>query len=201
MTELRDDKADPPLQPMLEGRWIRLRTVRNSDMDWLYHLSTGGDVSFRWRYRGETPSPPTFSRLLWEGVVTQYIAESKESSRPFGLLAAYHVDDRNRHGYVAVLFDQEHRSKGWPLESCALFIQYLFDVFPFRKLYFESLDFNVEQFGSGLQELLIEEGRLRGHAFHGGKYADMVTLALYRETWDLAAGPILRSLNGNIERA
>jgi RimJ/RimL family protein N-acetyltransferase len=178
----------------LEGRWTRLRPIFPPDIEWLYALSARADTTFRWRYHGETPSPQSFANALWQTVLAQFVAEEIRSAKNFGLVVAYAADNRNGHARVAVLFDSNHRDQGWPIEACALFISYLFAMFPLRKLYFEGPDYNVEQYASALRNLLIEEGRLKGHLYYDGRYADFVTLALYRETWEHRVAPIVENL-------
>jgi RimJ/RimL family protein N-acetyltransferase len=160
----------------------------------LYELSLSADTTHRWRFHGETPSPETFASRLSETVLTQFVAEELDPPRRFGLVAAYAADSRDGYAYLAVLFDPEHRSRGWPIEACALFINYLFAMLPLRKLYLEGVDFNIDQYASALRSLLVEEARLKSHVYYAGRFADLVTLALYRQTWDTHALPIVQLL-------
>ena len=65
-----------------------------------------------------------------------------------------------------------------------LLADHLFAHWTFRKLYGETLEFNLANLGGVLGPLLTEEGRLRQHAFAGGRYWDLVHLALYRDVWE-----------------
>lgn len=67
------------------------------------------------------------------------------------------------------------------------FIQYLFDHFDFRKLYFEVPEYNASLLATGAGSLLAEEGRLREHLYYGDRMWDMVVYALYREPWETVA--------------
>ena len=62
-------------------------------------------------------------------------------------------------------------------------VHYAFSTWPFRKLYMEATEKNLQSFRSGRQRFFSEEGRLRQHAFFDGHYMDLAILAIYRETW------------------
>ena len=66
------------------------------------------------------------------------------------------------------------------LEAFALFVRYLFRLWPLRKLYLELPEFNLPQFASAVRVgLLKEEGRLRGDRYFDGAYWDQLVLAVY----------------------
>lgn len=65
-----------------------------------------------------------------------------------------------------------------------IFVDYLFAVFPLRKLTAEVIDFNWIQFSSGSGRMFNEEGVLRSHEYHDGKYWDVHLLAIHREQWE-----------------
>jgi hypothetical protein len=64
-----------------------------------------------------------------------------------------------------------------------LFIDHVFTCWNFRKVYFETTEYNYPQFASGEGRLFELEGRLRGHRFYGGRYWDELILATSRELW------------------
>jgi RimJ/RimL family protein N-acetyltransferase len=104
-----------------------------------------------------------------------------------GLVTAYSADMRNQHASIAVLFSPEYAGSGWVVESLVLFIDYLFDVFPLRKLYFETLEFVYPSFASGEDRFFTIEGRLEAHEFHRGRYWDKLIGAIYRDGWPEAS--------------
>lgn len=169
--------------PALEGRTVRLRPIRPTDLDWLYDLSVGGSTGWRWRFRGVTPEPSRFSELLHQGVLVQHVVE-RPGRGPIGLVVAYQADLRNRHAHLGALFDPEHHRLPCTIEAVALFLDHLFMLWDLRKVYVEAPEFNLGQFASALGSYLEEEARLREHEFHDGRWWDQVTAALHRTTWD-----------------
>jgi RimJ/RimL family protein N-acetyltransferase len=67
--------------------------------------------------------------------------------------------------------------------GCALFFDYVFACWPFRKLYLELPEYNVPQVRSGIGTYFRLEGRLRAHSYLTGRYSDELILALYRDDW------------------
>ncbi len=77
--------------------------------------------------------------------------------------------------------------------GAALFLEYVFRGWSFRKLYFELPEFNLAQFSRGVNRLFVEEGRLREHLYYDGRFWDKVILALYRTTWEAQSKRILQA--------
>ena len=92
----------------------------------------------------------------------------------------------NQDGDIALGYTESSNSlfPSLPLEAFMLFLDYLFTVFGFRKLYGEVLEFNLTSFRSIIGKIAHEEGRLRDHEYFDGRYWDLVFLAIYREEWE-----------------
>lgn len=166
---------------VLEGRRVRLRPLGTPDYAWLYETGVGGEVAPRWRFRGTTPSPDDFVRALWDGVLVQFVVEHGGS--PVGMVTCYGADFRSGHAYFAIVAHPRASGTGLVIEGTVLFVDYLFDVFPFRKLYAEVLSVNLPAFASAVGRYLVEEGRLREHERYGEGYCDLHTFAVYRDHW------------------
>jgi RimJ/RimL family protein N-acetyltransferase/acyl carrier protein len=152
------------------------------DTDYLLRLHTIGEHLVRYRLRGQTPSPESFHRLLWEGVVAQFILRS-DSGAPVGLVSCFGADFRNRHAHIGVLGDPAWHGSGVLIAGAWRFVGYLFAEFDFRKLYAEVLEANFAAMRTGVGRLFEIEGRLTHHEYLGGGYQDVLVLALDRERW------------------
>jgi RimJ/RimL family protein N-acetyltransferase len=169
--------------PKLVGRRVALRPVRPADYDLLYRMELSEALGQRWRHRGWTPSPERFVQSLWEGVTAQFMVVDKSTNEPVGLVAGYGLDWRDATCSLAITAFPSHIGAGWILEGAELFLDYLFMLFPLRKVYAETVAGNYETFTAGAGLVFHEEGRLRDHDFYDGKYWDKVTLAVYRDEW------------------
>lgn len=181
-----------PLEPVLEGSRVRIRPVKPGDYAAIYDLTIKEAGGWRWVNRGDSRRFEGFVDDLWRNALVQHVIEEKVDNRMVGFVRAYSYQARDSHAHVAVLFDPEYRGRTWPWEGVILFLDFLFCVYPVRKLYMESLGFNFRQFASGLGKWFVEEGRLRDHEYHGGRYWDLHLLAMYREDFEKRAAALMR---------
>jgi RimJ/RimL family protein N-acetyltransferase len=168
----------------MTGRHVRLRAVFPSDYEYLYALATHEKLGWRWRYRGTTPNPEVFQQNLWQTTVVQFVVERIEDGRSIGHVQAFDADDRNGFCHIGILLDPAVERSGWALEALLLFLDYLFTVFTYRKIYAEVVEFNYEQFASGANSVFKVEGRFKDHDWHAGRYWDLIVLALYRQDFE-----------------
>ncbi|KJE24403.1 acetyltransferase, ribosomal protein N-acetylase [Frankia torreyi] len=179
--------ALPP--PRFAGRFLRLMPVLPASTPFLYELAVTPEIGFRWRYRGSVPSYPQFEQELWQGVLTQFVIESIETARPVGHAICYNPEFTLGYAYVGAAISADYTGSGLAVEALDLFVRYVFDIWPFRKLYFEVPEFNYPQFAGADREksaggALELEGRLRRHDFYRGRYWDRLILAVYRDSTD-----------------
>jgi RimJ/RimL family protein N-acetyltransferase/aryl carrier-like protein len=167
------------LAPVLGNHAYRLTPIKESDLDFLYLLATHPETGFRWRYRGNPPSPPQFAADLWGQVLVQYVARETATGEPAGLVLAYAADLAQGHASVGAVFTPEHTGTGLAAEITGLFVRYLFHTFRLRKLYLEVPGFNWAQVESGASRLFQVEGVLRDHDFYAGRYWDKYVCAIY----------------------
>ena len=140
-------------------------------------------LAFRWRHHGSHPSPVDFESSLWAGALCHFLVlDSRED--PVGLVSAYDADMANGHCRVAAASFRGKASGTRIITGMFLLLDYVFFGWPMRKVYLESLAFNVPQFQSVVGSLMREEGRLEQHSFLGGSYHDLLVLAIYREDWE-----------------
>ena len=181
----------PPPMQRTAGRWVTLRPVRHADYDAIRLAELSDELGVRWRHRGATPSPEAFAQALWAGVLVQYLVVDNDDHSLVGIVSAYNADLQSGTCHMGFArFDPDDRSPGL-IEGVLLVADHLFTHWTFRKVYGETLEFNLANLGGVLGPLLVEEGRLRDHAFAGGRYWDLVHLALYREVWETHRGRLL----------
>jgi acyl carrier protein/RimJ/RimL family protein N-acetyltransferase len=181
--------ADELAPPVLSGQFFRLAPVLPPAVPFLYNLAISPDVGYRWRYRGSVPSYQQFEQELWQGMLVQFLVESIQTNQPAGHLICYNPDLGLGHAYVGAAMAGPYLGTGIAAEPVQLFINYLFDVWPFRKLYLELPEFNYQQFASAGGRTLRVEARLRNHDYYRGRRWDRLVLAAYRPGEDGAPGP------------
>lgn len=168
----------------LHGHRVRLVPLTGAHQAEALDLFTRGENLNQFRFRGTTPSPESFVRLLWDRVLCQFAVA--EEGRMVALVSAFEADMRNRHVHVAVV-SRPDAPPGVGLEGLALLIEHLFTEFDFRKIYAEVMEPNAAAFHSGLDRVVEVEGRLVDHEYMGGDYQDMLILSVTRERWEAHA--------------
>jgi RimJ/RimL family protein N-acetyltransferase len=174
---------ESPTVPQLAGTRVRLRPIEQSDLEFLYQVSMIPQNAFRWRTRGTILDRQDFLASLKTGVLVQFVVEKKVSALPVGLITAYNANQRDGFVYISGISEPSLIGTGLVIEGLLLLVTYLFDVWPFRKIYIESIEFNATQFRNVLGQYLTEEARLKEHTYHGDRYWDTLTFAIYRQDW------------------
>ena len=168
----------------LVGRRVRLQLIGQEHYAFLHRLNVQPAEGFRWRHQGRTPSPEETIKSLWNGTLAQFIVETADGSAPLGLVNAHNADHRNRVASFALVATPEARGTTLMLDGLFIFMNYLFQNWPFRKLYAEVLEYNFAQFRGSGPGLYVIEGCLRQHNYYADRYWDKYILAVYRDTWE-----------------
>jgi RimJ/RimL family protein N-acetyltransferase len=164
--------------------------VLPSDYEYVYALTTHELVGWRWRYRGATPNLETFAQALYHNTLVNFVIERRDSPQRIGFAQAFDASERNGWCHIGLTLDPALSRMGWALESGVLFVNYLFTLWNFRKLYATVVEFNAPEFQSALQRGFELEGRLVEHEYHNGRYWDMLLYSYTREAWE-TTGPAL----------
>lgn len=179
----------------MEGPRVVLRPLLATDLEFLTRLASDPQVSFRWLFRGATPSPRTVEAAIWEQALTNFVVVERQSGLLVGFMNCYAADMRTGTAYVGAAIAPPYQGLGHLAEAGLVFLRYLFDTWNFRKLYAEMPDFNAPRFGTVLGSLMKEEGRLVAHHYLRGEFWDNVTYAIYRSDWDRLSGRWLSVLD------
>lgn len=174
----------------LEGRRVVLTPLGPAYYDFLWEMESGLD--FRFRFRGATPSPELFIASLWDSVVVAFIVLRRDTGGPIGLVTVYKEDTRSATAYVAVGLHPDAVGHVYGPEALVLLLNYSFHTFPYRKLYAESIEYNISGLSGLREKLFVEEGRFRDHEFIAGRWWDRVYFAVYRERWNELRPKLLR---------
>lgn len=182
--------SDPDVRARLSSGSVTLVPLEPALLASLRNAELSEHLAFRWRHHGRHSSPAEFEAILWECLCNFIVLTN---GRPTGIVSAYEQDFVNQHCKVAAAAFSSGPSISTTV-GALLLIDYLFQGWPFRKLYFETASFNRQQFATHIERLPVqEEGRLSQHLFLDGAYHDLIVLALYREAWQAARHRWLRS--------
>lgn len=166
-----------------EGIYTAVRPLNADDLPTIYSWVVSEQIA--WSWYGEPVSSDGFARSVWQGAFQQGVVQSRDDGSLLGHLALYGADMHNQRCYVAVGYPEEYQRRGWPLEGLAMFLDWSFERFPFRKLYFEVFEQRMHQFSSVTSRGPIrEEAVLEDYNFFRGKWSNVHVLSLRRDDWE-----------------
>lgn len=169
--------------PILTGRHIYLRPLAAEDHRSVRQMDLSAELGVRWRHRGATPGIAKWTQSN-DSALAQFLVVRSSDHIAIGVTAVYNQSFQDQYAYfAAVSFAPAMRSPLMVMGS-ALMIDYTFKCWPFRKLYLELPEYNLEQLARGNGRIFVQEGRLGEHMYYDGRWWDKIILALYRRTWD-----------------
>ena len=116
-------------------RGVSLRPIGFDDYEAL-RMAEFTSLGPGWRFSGTTPSPQTFMERIWQGVTVQLLCVRESDGEYLGWFQSYNTEpDQGITWLAAANFGGS--SSGFGL-GMFLFLDYLFDTFPLRKVYIES---------------------------------------------------------------
>jgi acyl carrier protein len=89
--------------------------------------------------------------------------------------------------YVALCGDPDVDRRGLGVEALGVFLEYLFTMWNFHKVYFEIPAFNFKRLAPSISDYFTQEGTLHDHLFYGGRSWDMYIYSVTRTRWSYLA--------------
>lgn len=178
----------------IEGGRLRLRGLRDADMDELVEMADDPEIA-RWTH---VPHPYTrenaaaFIPYAKEkqrlGREFHLVMEDTESRRMLGMIALTDIDIESERAEVGYWVAEHARGRGIASEALALLLEAAFEQLGLTRIYAFVLEGNV-----GSVKLLErigfhEEGRLRWHTKRDGRWMDKIWYGLLREEWETRFG-------------
>lgn len=180
------------------GNFVRMRQVVPADYANIYAIETASDALILSRSNGATLPAEDHIRALFSGSLAVFTFDT-DMDRAVGFAACYGADFRNGHAKISIGFGQNFRRSVYAAEGFDLFVRYCFDVFSFRKLYFETNALIAAQFPSAIDRVFHVEATLKDHLLILGDRVDHMVLSLFREEWPGVTGELRQGL-GRLER-
>jgi hypothetical protein len=169
--------------PRLELGPVALRPISTHDYANLRVAELSESLGPRWRYSGNTPTMEQWVSTLGQGILAQFLIVSQGDGRALGIVCAYNADLANGFAYVALADFATASHTSLTMLGGAIFVDYVFKIWNLRKLYIDTIEFNLEQFSSGIGRLFTIEGRLKEHRYYDGQYWDQYILSIARDSW------------------
>jgi len=114
----------------------------------------------------------------------QFAVVGQASSEVIGHAIAYDADFRHARCAIGIALRGEATGRGLGVEAGVLFVSYLFQTWPFNKLFLEVPAFNLPQVRS-LTDHLVREATIPQHQYFAHEYHDLHIFSIKREAWPL----------------
>lgn len=176
---------------------MHLKRFEDSDVPFYVELCSSLETGRRFRFGGAAIAPPAVISAVWDGTLVHLVGVGNRSRQRLGVVSVTSADMRNGVAYLSVVSDVSAIGTGLMMEVAGLAVDYVFETWPFRKLYAEVPELNLRSFASATRRLFRTEGRLTDHVFMEGRYWDVHILATDRATWAQEGAPLVERLRAS----
>src|SRR3954469_5340281 len=177
---------------MLVGTLVTLRALTQADIPRLTEFKN--DVEVELLGGGDPPRPRPV-----EGVRDFFAEQARDrESQNFAIEAdgkfigdcgLFHADRRAGTAEAGIgIGDRDYWGRGYGREALRLLVDYGFRMQNYRKIWLSVHAGNERAIRSYRAVGFVEEGRLREQVWSGGRYEDIVLMALFRSDFSAAEG-------------
>lgn len=171
----------------LKSRSIQLRTIGQDDIGLLVDWRNDPSSLHLWSSRRALVTQPEAHEEAWQDLQKDkhvWLMAENTRHQVVGMVYSYNAQFVDQHCFTTTCVANEYRSRGYGPEMQALFLNYLFTYFNFRKVYCEVYGYNelsrhtIETFG------FVQEGHFPEHRYYDGGWHSLIRYAIYRGDLD-----------------
>ncbi len=167
---------------MLNGKRVSLRAIEEADLGLIARWRSNPEVyEYFYEYLPISLSQQKDWYLSQKNNKSEInFSVVLNSGETIGTVSIVHIDLRNRKAEWGrlIIGPDEYKSAGYGREVEMLILQYCFEHLNLNKLYCEVLSTNMKVVNMHKKFGFKEEGIFRNHIFKGGKYIDVICMAL-----------------------
>ena len=116
-----------------------------------------------------------------------YVIARREDESYIGQVDLAGIDWYSRIGTLAIVIPAaENRGRGYGAEAIRLLLRYAFERINLNKVELEVHEFNTRAYELYRRLGFVEEGRLRGRVYRGGRYYDSIAMGIFRSEFAAA---------------
>jgi RimJ/RimL family protein N-acetyltransferase len=171
---------------VLKGELVTLRSLEREDLRDAWELANDIDVESRSSDR--RPEPATLARFeSWFERVTADPPDDRiyfvveVDGRFVGRCTLWQIDDYSKVTNLGIALKREEWGKGYGQDACRVLVDYAFRHLNLRKVCLQVLADDERAVRAYRKAGFVEEGRLKSHAWHQGRYRDVLAMAVIRD--------------------
>ena len=173
---------------MLKGKLVTLRSIEREDLPAL--ATFHNDLEFEVLGGGNAPVPQSLAALqaqfdenVKEGRRTQFVIEA--DGKVIGECGLRDFNDAHQHCELGIgIGDREYWGRGYGREAVILLCDYAFTHRNCHRIMLTTLASNERAIRAYRACGLVEEGRLREHAWSDGRWQDEIVMGILRDEWE-----------------
>jgi UDP-4-amino-4,6-dideoxy-N-acetyl-beta-L-altrosamine N-acetyltransferase len=174
---------------MISGKTIELRCLEHDDLSRIVEWRNQKEIRkffFDKSLISMSSQKKWFERYLEDPSKEIFIAVSKQTTKPIGMIGLYQIDPNNHKAEIGstMVGDPSMWGKGTAAEMIGLVLEYAFEDLNLNRIYAYAVDYNKgsvrvkEKCGFQL------EGTLRQDHYANGRFHDVQLLGITREFWE-----------------
>ncbi len=174
---------------MLRGEKVVLRGIRREDLPRLWELRN--DLELQGLVSSAPPEPASLARL--EAEFDKRASEGGSDGPDFaievegmliGRCGLYDLNEMARTCDLGIGIAREYWGQGYGRDAVGVLLDYAFRIRNLQRVALDVLADNERAIRSYVACGFVEEGRLRRHEWHEGRYKDSVQMGILREEWE-----------------
>jgi len=170
---------------MIEGKLVRLRAMTPDDYPRMVEFKN--DVEYELLGGGDPPRPHSlaevtefFDKLIRDKANIHFVIEADGTF--IGDIGLHGIDQRSGVAEFGIgIGDRAYWGRGYGREATALLVDWGFRMHNLRKIWLTVYASNERAVRSYRAAGFVEEGRQREHVWSGGRYEDLVLMAIFRD--------------------
>lgn len=172
---------------VLRGEKVVLRGIEREDLPRLWALRN--DAELEGLVHG-APLPRSLAQLEGEfdreggaagGDATKFVIEA--AGAVIGRCDLFAFDELARTCRLGITLNRDHWGQGYGRDAVRVLLRYAFRDRNLNRVWLDVLADNTRAIRAYRASGLVEEGRLRQHAWHDGAYKDVVVMGVLRDAW------------------
>lgn len=170
---------------MIQGERVTLRAITPEDYPRLTEFKN--DVEYELLGGGLPPRPRTLAQVseFFDKVTKErdgFTFGIEADGTLIGDAGLFHLEQRNGTAELGIgIGDRDYWGRGYGREAVGLLVNYGFTMHNLRKIWLETHGSNERAIRSYRAAGFVEEGRQREHVWSGGRYEDLVLMAVFKD--------------------
>ena len=112
-----------------------------------------------------------------------FVIAERETGRYLGQISVNMIDRIALHGELSIVMTPDSRGKGYAREGVSRMLKHAFDAMNLNRVHLKVYEDNPAAIACYTACGFVREGVLRQHAYHRGRYIDVICMGVLRDDW------------------